>query len=238
MRIQPGFEFVNEAALSQACISLHNDYGDSTMGQALLQRGLYDLEFRFAPHHACADTFDAPPPHSKGARANALDKVGLQRFRLAFHAHRRLFLHIEDAAHQFIGVVRDEDVTPICRVDQTAGGIDGIAHRCEFALGADRAQEDLPTIHADFEMNGERSHTFPERFLHPERGTNRTFGIVFPGSLRSPKRHNRVANMFVDIAAIFLDDAVGPDPEMVDEVRHILRVPVFGESGEAGDIRK
>ena len=164
--------------------------------------------------------------------------ISLQRLRLAFHRDRRLFLHIEDAAHEFIGIVGNEDIAPIRRVDQTAGGVDGIAHGREFALGADRAQEDLPAIDPHFETNGKRSHAFPECFLHFERGTNRAFGIVFAGGLCAPERHDRVTDVFVDMTAIFLDHAVGPDPEMVDQVCHVLRVPVFGESGKAGDIRK
>src|SRR5688572_29768132 len=118
MRIQPGFKFVDEAALSQACIAFDNDDGHTAMHQALLERGLYELEFRLAPHHARGHTLDSPSAHTKGTRPYALDEIGLQRLGLAFHGYRRLLLYIKDAPHKLIRVVRNENVTPIRRVDQ------------------------------------------------------------------------------------------------------------------------
>ena len=204
----------------------------------LLKSRLDGLEFRFAPDHSGGYAFDTSSASPKCARPNTLNDVRLQWLGLAFHSERRLLLHIEDTAYQFIRVVRNEDVAPMRRVDQPAGGIDCIAHGSEFALRANRAQQNLPTVNPHFQADGKRPYAFLECFLHLERGTYGTFCIVFACGFCSPERHDRVTDVFINMTAIFLDNAVCPYPETVDKVRHIFRVPVFGERSKAGDIRK
>ena len=44
--------------------------------------------------------------------------------------------------------------------------------------------------------------------------------------------------MLIDLAAVFLDNLIEPRPKLIDDIRHIFRVFVFGESGKTGNIGK
>src|SRR5687767_811999 len=132
MRIQPGFEFVDQAAFSQTRLTLDNDHSHAAIRHTLCECVLYDLEFRSAADHSSCYSFDAAPANPKGARSHALNDVSLQGFPLAFDGHRRLNLYIEHAAYKLIGIMGNEDLTWLCRCPETAGRVDCITHRRKF----------------------------------------------------------------------------------------------------------
>ena len=77
---------------------------------------------------------------------------------------------------------------------------------------------------------------FGQRLHHFQGGVQRPFRIVFVRHRRAEKRHDFVADKFVDRAIVFLHDRNELIEAGVDELADLFRVLLFCESGETGDI--
>src|SRR5262245_14327695 len=65
--VQPGFQLVDQAALPQTRVACDDDHRHAATDCALFERGLDDLEFRFAPDHSSCYALDASSADPKYA---------------------------------------------------------------------------------------------------------------------------------------------------------------------------
>src|SRR5215467_16008379 len=76
----------------------------------------------------------------------------------------------------------------------------------------------------------------PQRMLAGERSAAGIDGVVGVRYRSAPKRHDRVANEFVDCAPVAVDLA-RHNIEILGEQRNDLIAKPFGQSGKAGNVR-
>jgi hypothetical protein len=77
-----------------------------------------------------------------------------------------------------------------------------------------------------------------QRCLHVQRRADRFLGIILVCVLCAPHDHHRLADVFVDAAAVLRDDMIEPLSQRILAVGDILGVERFRQGRESGDIRK
>ncbi len=218
----------------------------------LIQGILQALQFRLAPHHARLDPLHAARVQAEGARALGLHQVSLHRFGLALDLQGRAGLHIEQAAHLAVRVVGDQHAVQRAGMFQARSQVHRVAHGGKFLGGAHRTQQHLPAADANAQRQARqvwrmrasfvRQHLIQGKIrhlgLHGQRRADGALGVVFAPALHPPQRHDGIADMFVDPAAVGADDAVQLLPQAVDQQGDIFRVEGFGKGGKTGDIGK
>ena len=71
-----------------------------------------------------------------------------------------------------------------------------------------------------------------------ERGTNGALGVVFLRGRRAPHGHHRVADEFLDRAAITLDDLPCHVEVARQRVAHVFSVTFLGEGRKSDQVRE
>ena len=102
----------------------------------------------------------------------------------------------------------------------------------------DRADVDgsLAGQHAGARLDALRQARHPvDQF---ERGAHGALGVVFLGGGRAPDRHDRVADEFLDRAAVALDDLARHVEVARQRVANVFRVTFLGERREADQVRE
>ena len=74
------------------------------------------------------------------------------------------------------------------------------------------------------------------RVADGQRRPHRPLGVVAVGDRRAEDRHDAVADVLVDPAAMLGDEAVGAGEEALQERVHLLRVELAAERGVAGEV--
>ena len=191
-----------------------------------------------AAHHLGCDTFNATIAKLKSAGFNPFDQVGLYRRSFAFNHDWFKGLHLEQAAHIEIGIVRNQNPANWRGVFQPTGEIDRIANRREFGVGADMTQQHRPSINADShcQMKAVALAKFMQRRLHRQRPANRPFWVVLAGGLRSPQGHHRIANVLIHHAAVVDNRRINHLPQGIHRGRNIFGIQRFAQRREARNV--
>ena len=80
------------------------------------------------------------------------------------------------------------------------------------------------------------AHARHDRIMDGERGTNRPLRVVAMRDRRTEHRHDAVADVLVDGAAVALDHAVEGFEEAAGDLMQLFRVQPAGELGVAGQV--
>ena len=124
--------------------------------------------------------------------------------------------------HSRVAVYVDEPTIDLARLGQrleSLRGVHDVAHHRGVAAGAHRADEHLAGVHADAhpDRDADLLGDERERLLHPQRGTDRPFGVVLVGDRRAEQRDDLVADDLVEATAEGRDVGHEPFEAAVDE---------------------
>ena len=167
------------------------------------------------------------PPHTHG-RIQALDFDLAQR------------LAVDDGGNGMMQGIGDQRFTGRGLVLQARREVDRIAGDGVFAVRvrAGAAGDDLAAGDAD--MCAQRVAGFVRQRCHPlvdvERGAHSAQRVVVVGDWRTKHRHDVVAHMLVDRAAVTLDDAVNHLEVTVEERMGLLGAEFARKLGVARDV--
>ena len=93
-----------------------------------------------------------------------------------------------------------------------------------------------PDVHAQAapDLGGDRRHGVADG----QRGAHRPLGVVAVGQRRAEHRHDAVADVLVDPAAVLLDQAVDALEEAAEQRVHLLGVELAAQRRVAGEVRE
>jgi hypothetical protein len=121
---------------------------------------------------------------------------------------------------------------------EPAGQVDGVAHRRQLEGCADGTDERRagvdPDPHGDVDLRV--GHERRERRLERQSRSHGPLGVVLPGRVAAPHRHDAIAHVLVDPPAVLDDDDVEPRPDVVHDIGHELRVHSFRHGGEPAHV--
>ena len=107
---------------------------------------------------------------------------------------------------------------------------------------ADRAREHLTRVHADSQLEvharGQSGVDLGHCILHPEARPDGALRVVLMGHRGAEERHDVVADVLVDGAAVALDLVTESKQRAVDLRLHLLGVHSLGECGVTGQVRE
>jgi hypothetical protein len=158
----------------------------------------------------------------------ALEREWLERL----VAHRGIGGAHRALAHRHASRPRGA-LKPRGHVHRVAGHRVGLAHRARQHLARVHA-------HAQLEVDAWRQPGVDllHRVLHPESGPDGALGVVLVGHGSAEQRHDVVADVLVDGAAVALDLVAQPQQRAVHLRLHLLGVQALGECGVSGQVRE
>jgi hypothetical protein len=199
-------QFADEPRLADAGVG---DDGDQ-MGPARSDDGFprrpQGAEFRIA-----ADNRGIDPSLVAIEAGGADDSVRLDRLRLALQRQRFDFLRLDGVPHQLVRDRADVDFVRRCRGFEPRGDVDRIPgrellirrrivernHLSGVDAGACRERHAKALL--------ERGVQLVQRVAHAHGGTHRTQRVVLVRARQAEDRHDRVADVLLDLAAVARD---------------------------------
>src|SRR5215213_3046985 len=214
----------------------------------LLEGRLHLRQFIFPANGVSLNSLYASGRDSKGARFYAVDSINLDQFAFALDRDRIKDGYFKNSPHMLVCIVRNKDSTCRRGLLQSTGEIHRIAYRRVLTDGTYRAEQGRTCINANSQVDilvlrmgrgcGSIELLFPflDFGLYLKRGTDGTFGIVFPCDRGSKKGHHRVPNMFVYTTALILDCLINTRPKGVDYSVNNFMIQRFCHRCKAGNI--
>ena len=153
--------------------------------------------------------------------------------------------HLEEAAHQALGGVADQDRARRRQRLQARGEVGRVADRrvVHLEVVADRADDDRAGVDADAQLEldaalGERHAALRrgERVADRQRGADRALGRVLVRDRRAEERHHAVAGELVDDALEAVDLAEAELDVLLEQLAVLLGVEPVGDRGRADEV--
>ena len=173
-------------------------------------------------------------------RGHSPQAPGEHRIGKTLDGERSGLLAVEPVDKRPPHCVGDQDLTRPRGVSQSRGEVHRVARDRVLAVGdaSGAAGDHLAAGDADVNRNrpprlrGDGGH----RVADGQRRPHRPLGVVAVGDWRAEDRHDTVADVLVDPAAMLGDEAVGAGEEALQEGVHLLRVKLAAERGVAGEV--
>ena len=237
-QIEPILELVEQPRLADSRLAHDRHHPRHRACGNLVILTFEDAELCVSADHPCLDAFDPARRHPERSGLRGVNDVDAYRFRLALDVNRAQGSDVEDAADVPVGVVRDENTADRCRLLQAGREVDGVTHRRELAGRADRAEQHGAGGDSDAHPDAvarlvTESRNLP---LQLESSANGALRVALARRVRAPQRHDRIADVLVDVSTMLTQHGVEPPPHLVDDLRDDLNVERLGERREAADV--
>ena len=154
----------------------------------------------------------------------------LDALTLALQQQRVAFEQRHPVGRQLGGERTDEHLARPRGLLQASGNVDGVPHDGGVLVATDRRHHDLAGIDAD------RERQVAAELAHRQPGGDGPLGIVIVGLRDAEHRHQAVAHVLVDGAAVAGDHLAHAPEGSVDDPRHGLGVGVLGQRREPDDV--
>ena len=121
-------------------------------------------------------------------------------------------MKFKKTAHQLIRTRADDHRAGFGSRLQAAGDVDRVADHGVFAARPDITRQDRSGVDADSHLQLVRSlarrvrGVIGQRGLQFQRGGHGALGVILARVRRAPHRHHPVAEMFINVTAVRLDD--------------------------------
>lgn len=146
----------------------------------------------------------------------------------------------EERGEMALRGIRHRDLTRLCKAGQAGGEVHHIAgHGIGGMGGASRLRRDRLAIGQPGmgrDRQAARQGKAAEAVHDVKARAGGAFDIIAMGNRRAKDRHYAVADMLVDIAAVFLDDPVGEGEIGLDHAMQRFGVERPAERGVAGEV--
>ena len=240
----PGFELVKQPALADAGFGDHRHCSHRALGEEAVVGGLQRFEFGVAADHPGGHAFDAACADTELAGFGALDQVALHRGVDPLDGQRLLRVHLEQAAHLGVCVVRYPQgagrgglLHAGCDIDRMAADVAFGVHAAaqQHAAGVDAyadVEAGVAVTGQDFCAKGSAQLQQRQAAVHG------ALGVVFAGFVYTEGGQDVVASVLQHFAAVGNNHGRAACKRIVHHGADGLRVQLLAEVGGADHVQE